>query len=606
MIAYVYSGTSVFLLPYMPDWSEAVTAEFELPVEIETGLSNREQRELTGATFRTVHKYSAFLNSTEAAQLRAALAVFDNRPILCPFWPSECLLTGAPHAPAVGGALKIFYEPTWTNYEVNTTGAPTTFTPSAACLVSPVLWGRFTQKLPESVVVNGLDYETCEFDLTENGSAAFALTPTAVALTAGPNVNGFTVPQLTVPFHWGENKALGDVVIHRDKVGYGRGDTDSFYPQSPRMINTLNFSALNLSEINYLLSLFMQSAGTVFPIWVCPPNTPLIANAIFGRFFTEKFMMQWDLPARAGETAQCQLQFVSLPTEVAVPTGEIFAETLGPLPEKWFGYMVTDGTLTWYYTSYESPVAGPGGTFQPAQISHGTIEDEINLQQNDCTLTVQSFPNSPFLRLRNNFNAEQLTVTIYEGYLSAPTLAVPIYTGYCVSPKTTGQKWEIKLRGLGAKLDIKGPHLLLQPTCNASFCDSRCTLSTSAFEITETLNYVTSGNVLSFGATTLGGALAAGRFQTGQAQRPWAGTIQNIFILDSYALGDGTLGIVLGAPLAPAPTGAEPGWVLIPGCDGQFATCQGYGNEVNFRGMPWVPAQDPSIPPVTTPTGKKG
>ena len=638
MIAYTYNSLSVWLLPYIPNWgADKVIGSFSMLDKVQAGLSNREERENLGATLRATMKYTALLNTAEAAEFRAAIAAWDNRPILTPFWPVAVLASSilgtsltsslglsfvdstgktlksfGPASsntnPSVVSDLNIFYEPDWSHYEVTTLSAPITFTPSVNCLVAPVLWGRFTDKMPEATVITGNDYEEVQFDLTENGPASIALSPAAVTLTNGPVVNGFIMRQLTVPFHWEQNKSSGDVIIKRDTIGFSRDDTDTFYPQTPRSVNTLDFNAMTSLEIGYLLALFLDRGATVWPFWAQPPWSANVGNAVFGRFFSNKLTIEWDLPATfgKGECASANVEFVTLPTEYTVPSGEFFAASIGPKPSKWFGYKITDGTLTWYWTSYESDILnGPGGkTFSSsANITHGTIEQEINLQVNDCTLNVQDFPTSPFRRLRNALAAPLLTVTIYEGYTSTPNTATPIFTGYAQSPETKGPNWKIKLRGLGSKLDVQGPHLLLQTTCVAAFCDSRCKLTEASVQVTPiTLNSIT-GSVCSFGS---GRADPVGKFKNGRAKRPMPdGSVQNYMILDSS--GTGALLITLSETLIPAPTGAEPGWTLVPGCDGQLATCVGYGNLVNMRAAPYVPAQDPFIPAAATiASGKKG
>jgi uncharacterized phage protein (TIGR02218 family) len=590
-----YSGQSVFLCPFPPNWGEApVEAKFSTLTKAVVGKTNHEEREALAKELRCTMTYAGLLDSTESASLRAALGAWDNRPVLCPFWPAVSLVFGGSNA-SVTGALKCWFEPDFSRYEIGTGSGPVTFAPSSQCLVAPVLWGRFGE-FPTLTAINGLGDHAVQFEFVENGAAAFALTPTAATLTTTV-INSQTVPKLTVPFTWGDNTAIADVRIKRSTVGFGRADSDDYLPQWSRTKQTMQFEALNTDEVSYLLTLFKDRSGSVRS-WQCPAIHDASVMSL-GRFDADMLSIRWTVPA-PNENASSSVEFITLPTEAVPVAGETPGVNLGGTPDRFFGYVVTDGAQTWRYTSYESAIVVLAGTFSPAKINHGTITEEINLAVNDCTLTVTNWAGSPFTRLRNQPNAPGLTVSIYEGKLSNPEAMQLIYTGEAQAPNTDGPAWQIKLKGPTAILDLKGPRYVLQPTCLATLGDSKCGLNLATLSVTKTLLSIV-GDVATFSDAT---GLADHRFAAGSAERTYGGITIPYMIVDSRANTDGNLELVLAGVVTPAPTVGET-WTLIPGCDGQMTTCQGFGNLVNLRAAPYLPKVDPAMVSIPASGGKK-
>jgi hypothetical protein len=596
MISTTYLGQAVFLIPHLHDWSKPIAAKILAKATRNTGKTNREERFPLAVETTTSFKFTGLLTAGEYGVLTASLDAWDNRPVLTPFWPAVTLLSGGKEASVVG-ALKIWFEADFATYEIGTGAGPSTFVPSSLCMVAPVLWGRFDAQFPELITINGQGDHVVSFEVIENGSAANALRPNVVALTTSV-VRTVTVPTLTVPFTWGANSEKYDVRIKRSKVGFGREDADEYYSQIPRGKQTINFKAMDLSETCYLLTLFRDRCGTV-GAWRCPSNNDSAVYNV-GRFYGDALTLNWELPAIAGECVSGQIEFIKLPTETLVLTGETPGVTIGGVPGPWFGYVVSDGYTTWRFTPYEVGGEGPGGTYEHRGIEHGTITEEINLQINDCDLTVANWAGSPFTRLRNRPAAIPLEVKIYEGTADNPTAAELIYTGKAVAPKGDGPILTMKLKGLGSMLDIEGPRYSLSPNCAAVFCDAKCTKLKADVQVTHALAGITAG-VAEFGPS----ALPDHWFANGYAERVIGGETQVYPIVDSVNLPDGNLSCIFAAPVTPAPTAVEPGWVLVPGCLGTPEACQAHSNYDNFRGAPEMPKADPTMIAAKTNTGGK-
>jgi uncharacterized phage protein (TIGR02218 family) len=599
MIATTYSSQSVYLCNDQPNWSTAVRAKFTVPMRQVASKTNREEREAWAAELRAQLTYTALLDAAGSVALRSALSTWDNRPILVPFWPAVTLRTGGNPA-SIQGALKIWFEPEFTAWEIGTGANPSGFTPTAACLVAPILWGRF-EKFPVLTTIDGADDTVVTFEFTEIGSAAFALTPNPITLTTS-TVNTLVVPTLTTPFDWGSNKVMGEVRIKRGNIGFGRADADDFLPQVPRVKQTMNFDLMTTDEARYLLTLFKDRQGSVKPWQAYAPHNG--TSLSLGRFYSDSLSLSWESWAFGGERVSSTVEFVTLPNETIALTGETPGVNMGGTPSRWFGYVVTDGTNTWRYTSHESDVTGPGSNvFTAAKISHGQISEEINLEVNDCVLTVHNWAGSPFTRLRNQPTAAALTVSIYEGLLSNPSAAQLLYTGTAQAPKTEGPRWQINLVGPSALLEMQGPRWQLQQTCNAVFGDSRCGKDLASVSVTHSLLSLSGGvGIFSTGAAN---TLPNKRFANGEARRTIGGVVQRYMIVDSYGSGS-DLACVLAGTVSPVPTGTEAGWVLVPGCDGSKASCQGFSNYLNFRGAPFVPRDDPSMVVAQSAVGTTG
>lgn len=605
MISTTFETTPVFLVPYEPSWPVAesgFSGSFQIPTSQDAGLSLREERESLAATLRTALKYKAVLDATQAAALRSAQAAWDNRPVLCPFWPAESYV-GEESEASVQGALRVWYEPDWSAWEIGTGSSPTGFTPSDDCLTAPLVWGRF-ESMPVPRIIDGYDDEIATFSIVENGIADYALSPKSGTLTNGASVNSETVPLLQTEhsFGWGNNTQTVEVKVDRTRIGFGRGETDTFVPQTPRSKQQMEFDWLEQSDVAYLIRLFQDRRGSVSPFWTIAAHS--LTSLIYGRFYSDRITIEWELPARCGERATCKVDFLTLPTEQTIPSGETYGDTIGPQEARWFGYVITGGALTYRITSYETPIEGPGGTFTPRKINHGRIVQEINLAANDCQLTVEHWSGGPFGRLLNNPRALPLTVKIYEGLLSAPEDAEVIFTGTPNAVSAKGAKLTIQLVGLGGLASIEGPRSVLTKDCVAVYGDSRCKKDLTPLRVT--------ADLLSFLDQVAKIDAAAADFDPnffadGYVDRPVDGLPQRYLITSSFDAGDGKLGIEIVGDILPAPTGTEADWVLTPGCPGTWEACQARDNTENFRGEPYLPNDNPTIPalPQSAPASKK-
>ena len=143
-----------------------------------------------------------------------------------------------------------------------------------------------------------------------------------------------------------------------------------------------------------------------------------------------------------------------------------------------------------------------------------------------------------------------------------------------------------ELRGLG-QLAQRNIGELYSETCRAKFCDSRCKLNISNYTFTGTVISIGTDNfTIAASVNKAGGYFARGTvaFTSGKNN----GAIMEI----TAHTKNGTNDIL--TPFLPLAATISVGDTLkiIAGCDGVFATCQSFGNYLNFKGEPDIPGTD--------------
>lgn len=459
-----------------------------------------------------------------------------------PFWPADGLLEDLASS-LWGGGLRVFYEPDWSAWQILAgASAPDSFTPSASCRTAPLLWGKF-DKLPDPAGLTG-KIATCEFTIVETGLADYAIKPASSATISGPTIGGAVRPLLPVEPDWAESVNLGGIDLRLDKtqIGYGRAPTEDYVSQAPRRHQKATLAAFG-SEIMALLAHWrsVRNVGTWWAPGLSIESTLAVPASLGATQITlsdaDALSDEWGIvlpaidgtkqarkvssrdgavltitpglssavPAGAAVSAlwlcrfsgdNLQFEFVTptlanivieaieLPTEKTVPAGETVGTTIGDLGAKWWGYVVTDGTNTWWLTSYDASInAGALGVFAPAQIDHGDIVSELNLERHDVDLTVGWWAGSPFELQKLDRLAPLLTVAIYEGFVATPSAALLIFTGRAIQPKYSGAQCVWKLSGLTSILDVKGPLQVNSKRCWVPLYSPLCGLRNSVMGV---------------------------------------------------------------------------------------------------------------------------
>jgi hypothetical protein len=657
MIPTTYAGTAAYLLSAEPSGDVKVTVS--RLTERHAGRTRVEERRILGATLRWALQYPVLIDQRAAAQaFRLALTSYDNRPILCPCWPAA-----VPYGQAAlfDGGLKCTWEPDFSRWEFHTGAAPGGYT--AAAKTAPVLWGRF-DKLPDPDLVT-TEVPSLTISFAETGPAAYAVAPAASAAAhQGPSLHGQTWPLLDFEVDYQKTGAGGvDVQVDRQRIGYGRDEAETFYPQTPRRPVRATIAGTP-AEAARLIATFHACAGTVAPLWfpsayqptrltanpsasdvhlqvedatalggyayillrdgagganvarqvVAAAGQQLTLNAapgampygstslqllLFGRFSSDDLSLTW---SPAFVTAQCTL--IELPPDYSTPAGETFGTTVGKVGAPIFLFEIADQIGgTWYWTNYESAVTVGGHTYEPHQIAWDRITQKLNLDDGKVTLTVDSWEGNPCMRLCVPRRGQQLTLVLKE-WDAAGGAVTTHWTGYASSAKARGKTLSIPFTGEGRIFEIRVPRRLDGPTCPWVIFGPGCELDPAAFAVATT--GASQPATLSL-VVNLAGTFAVHYFAGGWIRRTIAGEGSPTYaVLDSTASSGGQLTLTIDMPLSP-PLQIGEAFTLYPGCDQTWDTCTARGNTAKFGGQPRKPAANPAFVAVkqTTPVTSK-
>ena len=179
---------AAFLIDDFPDWESRVSATFETVTQFEESLSGKEARRPYAETIRMRLQQSYTLEGTAALKFSDALRSYQTQPILVPLYQSAVKWQDRTTAPITGG-LKYAYRSDGSQAETYTTVEPVWATTDD--YVAPVVWGRL-----EAKEIRWINDRVAKFDLDliENGPESYAITARDVALTDGPSLAGWDVP----------------------------------------------------------------------------------------------------------------------------------------------------------------------------------------------------------------------------------------------------------------------------------------------------------------------------------------------------------------------------------------------------------------------------
>ncbi|MFA5265801.1 MAG: phage BR0599 family protein [Opitutaceae bacterium] len=653
MLATTFAGTSVFLLNTEP--VGAVQISVSRLTERHAGRTRREERRALGATLRWKLDFPIAIDDrTEAQVFRAALQDFDNRPILCPLWPaarpygSVSLFTGG---------LLVTWEPDWTQWALHTTPTPG-FTPSADARTAPVLWGRF-DKLPDPNLVT-TEALAATISFVETGPATYAVAPAAsIVPHTGPELHDIEWPLLDFELDYEKINSGGvEIQIDRERIGYGRGEAETFYPQTPRRQVKCTVVADTAAEAARLIATFHASGGTVSPVWFPSGVSPtrllvdtsagntyvkvesvaalgghphillrdatsgaavactiastsgdnwLILEEAPGNFHAEAISLQFllfgrflsdELTLTWTSPLQITAQFTltELPPDYGAPAGEVYGESLGNVGSPIFLFEIADQIGgTWYWTNYESAITITGVG------GHTYTPQQIAWDKISQGL---------------NLDDGKLTLTM-DSWVGNPFLRLTV-------PRR-GQQLTLVLKEWDAA-GTTSPLVIWRGYASSAKASAKilkipCVGEGRSFELRiprridgPTCPWVIYGvgcglnpNNFDVAATAvsepaalqlqvaLSGSFSAHYFNGGWAARTVPGEGSPTYaILESTVSSGGMLTLTLDMPISPELEDNE-AWTLYPGCDCTFAACTALNNTGNFGGAPRKPAANPAF-----------
>lgn len=550
--------TPALLLLAGPDTSP-LAISLRLEADQVSGLTVREERRALAPHPVLRLRWRAMLPPAGAAGLRAGLLALGRtvagaagaaaalQPVLCPFWPAARLASEVDPGHFSSGLWAV-WEPDGSRGAVGAELPVAGYVLTSLSLVAPVLQGRF-EDWPEPTALTD-QAAACDFAWLETGPLAVAWQVTAADAPAGPALHGRTWPVLPYAARHAEARAGGVVVeVDRQRLGYGRAEAETHYPQVPARRLALR-QDLTTSEAAEVLRHWLACQGVVGPFWApaatspcrlaaaagssattitvddasallghahvwlataggdqaaravagvagnvltlgsalgftAAPATTLVQPLLFVRFDRSELAVEW----RGGHSWRVDVGLRELPAEYGSPAGEVHGANLGPLAEPAWCYEITDGVQTWRRTSYAGPLILGGMTYAPHPIRHGELKERLSLEASEAVVELRDWPGSPFARYRLERTPAPLTVRIHEGVPDDGELTGSrvIWAGRVRSARWAGPVLTLGVGGFGTVLDQPSPRWLLAPSCSSElFNPAACGLDGAQWTFTGT------------------------------------------------------------------------------------------------------------------------
>ena len=264
-------------------------------------------------------------------------------------------------------------------------------------------------------------------------------------------------------------------------------------------------------------------------------------------------------------------------------------------------YVMTFGSLTFFFTSYFMPVTIGGQVYEAIPVEREGMAFASDLSDVNTTLSLPINTDVGALFVGDS-QINTCTLEIRKYFLADLTEYDVVFAGYIKKP--TVDKGVLKLE-CGSWLDDLSrdfPRIRMQASCNNILFDSQCTLTAATFKITGTVTHVDGINVTV--TYTLSGyplTPTTGFFVGGRCVKT-GGTDIRAIVADTAGVSGAFL--TLHYPingLAVSDT-----LDLYPGCNKTFDvsgtcpnSCTTFGNTANYLGMTRIPYKNPTITPIS-------
>lgn len=581
-------GLSIVCALVAPDLSRPASLSFYFPADITDGLSGRESRRPEAESQLLTLAHRLELADAAAQELRQTLATLGKSWVGVPIYLDTFLGADA----AVAGKR------TFAPQRLIDLTVPAIVAADAvldgAHLYAPLVVGHLTD-LPELEPLDA-GRSLCEFVLTEDSPWEFRI-GSAVAPAAGTFPASLLPNWLTPPTQTPEHG------LQFGRIGQQRERTIEGEERATRWRCDAGFWLKSKTEIATFLGFFIASRGQWAPfdapLWYQPgvatAQAPHTTKVRFeSNVLKLEFISAGDATVRAG--------FVQLPWEVAGTVGETPQQT-----PRIFLYQFTyavPGPVVWRFTNCWRPLARAGdGTYTPAPMEHKELGAGLDLQSENLSLESFLFDGNPLALFNPNVLEGRLWLRVYE--VESATLdtstAVLRWYGAIPSAPQTGRLISAEGEWLGGILDRELPAVRIGPKCNTWLFSSRCGHSKAAFAKNGTLAS-SAGNVVT---VSIADGAAANTYVPGKLELGSGLAYESRTIVASAPVVGGQQ-LTLDRPLRQAASGQAV--TYYRGCDLSLASCKALdaaGWRARFRGHPFVPQVNLSLPQATTETPTK-
>ena len=170
-----------------------------------------------------------------------------------------------------------------------------------------------------------------------------------------------------------------------------------------------------------------------------------------------------------------------------------------------------------------------------------------------------------------------------------PTGATTLFLGMVGDVDPSAYDVTLQVKSLMQLLSLKMPRNVYQAQCPHTLYDARCTLSPVSFSASYAVAAPLSQNSV-IASTTVATPSGSGKYQFGRLKFT-SGKNSGVTATIAGVSGN-TFNLYSLLPYTPA---AGDTFNVYPGCDKQIATCQAFGNLVNYGGTPYIPFPEVSI-----------
>lgn len=651
LIQTTVAGESVWLVRPLPHASSAndrwFAAAFSLPLALGSSLTQREERRPLAARFHVRGTYSLLLaQHPELPQWRQARQTMGSGRLAVPFWPAAATtrLVSAPWWLVVDR-----YGPGFTVYAE--AGAPASV--GATQWLVPVLLARLTKDPDEGR--HGADRTRLRLEWERDGEATWFEPPTQ-SWEAGPATSVGATDVFPLKAQWANPPSGLDATTVLSRRTYGvRGESavEAFAQPALRVHEQLSLARTQAEWLRLLAfarshegAAFWLDAGTqearlaaatttgstaltldshatlgdqralvlddlrqrrvVLATSTAANPVPLSAAvgtafgtgtgvraALLGRFAQTDLALEW----RSRERATCPLRCVEVGWELVAPGDETPGVTAGRLPRTATLFELQIGSEIWRHTNYGRALTSGLFTYTPEHLEWSGLEERLNLERNSTNLSGRWNAAGPWarlwpFRLEAPLQVRVLEVTVDDaGTVLTSTV---LFRGEVESFEPKGAHFTARCSALSSLLGRGVPARPVGTRCPWTFGDGngRCGALRATHEVEASVvaavTEATTLTVQSTGAAWTAGTQPAHKFANGELTR--ATPALSRLVADSTAPdGGGVVTLTLALPVTLA---AGTVLRLMPGCDGAYATCQGFGQTATFGGAPFLPPRN--------------
>jgi hypothetical protein len=569
------AGLTFQLLLIPPHWREdqPCIVDHRWATQIEEGRTSIEERRPQFAALRLTLKTEIEPADSDADDWRKGIAALSTQMVGIPLWP-DVQLVGNWADRKYNAQYVVNYDDESDDFEIYAAGAVPDDPPYP--YLAPLMIGRWKER-PTATAV-GAAVATIPLEIDEMSPWAFriAINTLGDAWTAEPNVIDSVRDTSYYPVSLIQVSQAREAAVDEQNL-------------APRWKQEGDFTFCSAEDIRTALSWFCAKQGALnswspVPAWFQPgAATTATPNSYTARFGSDTLSLTY----KSGDVAAATIIFLQ---EIALSGGRVQA-----LAAKINLYSLSYGAdpdNPELYTNFDSPVVGPEGTFQPAQVVHQSLRLSLQPQNEKASIQIARTEGSLMADWLLGRLYYPVTLTIWETDPAAVGGRTMLFQGL-VREVTPSAPLVASASLFGGALQRKLPGWTFDGTCNVLLFSTPCSLLEAAFSSSGTMSAtdvsadqrtITVHGVTGYGGPAYANNLfASGVLRTGSGRR----SVQ-VTILSSTMSG-GNLVLTTARPVWADLISAGQEVTLLPGCDGQASTCQALGNYPNFRGMQFIP-----------------